>query len=169
MDSSQIIENVPTDAAAPRRGKFNIIWRIAEFIVGGVFIYAGVLKVRDPMSFAIDIDNYKTLPWFIGIRLAFYLPWLEILCGLALITRRLYLGALSILAMLTSIFIVASIVAKVRGLDVSCGCFGHASKYLSFAGHLALDFAILGALLLLLFRQHHARALDGSIVNSGRQ
>jgi putative oxidoreductase len=129
----------------------NIGWRIVDLIVGGLFIYAGILKALDPMRFAVDIDNYKTVPWFIGIRLAFYLPWLEILCGLALITRRLYLGGLSILAVLASIFIAASIVAKARGLDITCGCFGHASKYLSFAGHLTLDFAILAALLVLIF------------------
>jgi len=53
------------------------------------------------------------------------------------------------LTMLISIFIVASVIAKARGLDITCGCFGHASKYLSFFGHLALDFvllAVLGAL-----------------------
>ena len=122
-----------------------------EFIIGGLFIYAGILKALDPMRFAVDIDNYKTVPWFIGIRLAFYLPWLEILCGVALITRRLYLGGLSILVVLSSIFIMATVVAKARGFDIACGCFGHASKYLSFAGHLALDFAILAALLVLIF------------------
>jgi uncharacterized membrane protein YphA (DoxX/SURF4 family) len=120
-----------------------------DVIIGGLFIYAGVLKALDPISFAIDIDNYKILPWPIGARLAFYLPWLEILAGLAIVFRRLYRGALSILAVLTSIFIVASIVAKARGLDVTCGCFGHASKYLNFAGHLTLDFVLLTALLVL--------------------
>ncbi len=139
------------DAKRRVRATTNIPWRIVDLIIGALFIYAGILKVLDPMRFAIDIDNYKTVPWFIGVRLAFYLPWLEILCGLALITRKLYLGGLSILAALTSIFIVASIVAKARGLDITCGCFGHASKYLSFAGHLALDFTILAALLVLIF------------------
>jgi putative oxidoreductase len=125
-------------------------WRILALIIGALFIYAGAIKALDPIGFANDIDNYKILPWFVSVRLAFYLPWLEILCGLALVTRRLYLGGLLILTMLTSIFIVASIVAKARGLDITCGCFGHASKYLNFAGHLALDFLLLGALMLLL-------------------
>jgi putative oxidoreductase len=118
-----------------------------EIVVGGIFIYAGAIKAFDPIRFANDIDNYKILPWTIGVGLAFYLPWLEILCGLALITRRLYLGGSSILAALISIFIIASIVAKIRGLDITCGCFGHASKYLSFASHLALDFVLLVALM----------------------
>jgi putative oxidoreductase len=128
----------------------NIVWRILALIIGALFIYAGAIKALDLIGFANDIDNYKILPWFVGVRLAFYLPWLEILCGLALVTRRLYLGGLLILTILTSIFIVASIVAKARGLDIACGCFGHASKYLNFAGHLALDFLLLGALMLLL-------------------
>jgi putative oxidoreductase len=130
----------------------NIAWRILALVIGALFIYAGAIKALDPISFANDIDNYKILPWFVGVRLAFYLPWLEIFCGLALITHRLYLGGLSLLIALASIFIVASIVAKVRGLDITCGCFGHVSKYLNFAGHLSLDFVLLGALILLLWR-----------------
>jgi len=141
----------PQPSTAPR-----FVWRIVEFIAGGLFIYAGVLKALDPISFAIDIDNYKMLPWFVGVRFAFYLPWLEILCGAAVITRKLYVGGLSILAGLTFVFIIASIVAKARGLDITCGCFGHASKYLNFAGHLALDFALLAALIVL-WRRASAR------------
>jgi hypothetical protein len=90
------------------------------------------------------------LPWAVSVRLAFYLPWLEILCGIAVIFRVLYRGGLSILTALTSTFVVASIIAKARGLDISCGCFGEASKYLSFTWHLALDLVLL-ALLFLLF------------------
>jgi putative oxidoreductase len=124
-------------------------WRLMDLLVGGIFIYAGVIKAIDPLRFAIDIDNYKMLPWVIGIRLAFYLPWLELLCGLALILRFFYRGGLVILTALTSIFIAASIIAKVRGLDITCGCFGHASNNWSFTTHLALDFAILVALIAL--------------------
>jgi len=123
--------------------------RIAEFIVGGIFIYAGVIKALDPIRFASDIDNYKILPWTISVQLAFYLPWLEIFCGLALIARRLYLGGLSILTLLTFIFIIATMVAKIRGLDITCGCFGHASKNWSFTAHIALDLSVLAALIAL--------------------
>jgi hypothetical protein len=80
------------------------------------------------------------------VGLAFYLPWLEILCGLALIFRLFYRGALSILTALVVVFLVATIAAKVRGLDITCGCFGHASQNWSFPAHLALDLGILAAL-----------------------
>lgn len=124
----------------------NWFWRALELLVGAVFIYAGVLKALDPVGFANDIENYHILSWPIGVRLAFYLPWLEIFCGLALWFRKLSHGALTVLGGLTAVFIVASVVAKARGIDVSCGCFGHAGRNLSFAAHLAIDLVILGAI-----------------------
>jgi len=125
------------------------IKRIVAILIGGLFIYAGIVKIIAPVEFARDIDNYKMLPWQAGVGLALYLPWLEILCGLALITRVFFRGGVFIVTALMSLFIIASIAAKARGLDVSCGCFGHASKYLNFSWHLALDFLLLGGLLLL--------------------
>lgn len=128
-----------------------------DVVVGAIFIYAGAIKAFDPIRFANDIDNYKILPWTISVGLAFYLPWLEILCGLALIARVLYRGGLSILVALIGTFIAATIAAKIRGLDITCGCFGHASKNWSFSQHLALDLAILAALIALWFSSHSQR------------
>jgi hypothetical protein len=128
-----------------------MVWRAVDIIIGGLFIWAGALKALDPTAFANDIDNYKILPWFISIRLAFYLPWLEVVCGLALVARRLYLGGLSILTALVLIFIAATVAAKVRGLDITCGCFGHVSQHWSFPAHMAVDLAILASLVALFF------------------
>jgi hypothetical protein len=139
------------------------VWRIVDLIVGGIFIYAGAIKVLDPVQFAIDIDNYKILPWTISVGLAFYLPWLEMFSGLALIVRRLYLGGLSILTALVAVFLVATIAAKVRGLDITCGCFGHASQNWNFPTHLAIDLAILGALLALSFRVASGNRLQNAV------
>jgi putative oxidoreductase len=146
----------------------NVLYRIIGLIVGCIFIYAGVIKVMDPIGFARDIDNYHMLPWALSVRLAFYLPWLEIFCGLAVVCGLFYRGGLLILNALISIFIIASIVAKARGLDISCGCFGHASKYLSFAWHLVLDFILLAAVAFLWVSNRRtasgALALQGSHV-----
>jgi|SRR5205085_8090323 len=124
----------------------NILWRIVALIIGGIFIYAGAIKAMDPVGFASDIDNYKILPWSLAVRLAFYLPWLEMLCGLALILHFFYRGGLLILSGLTFVFIAASVISRARGLDITCGCFGHASKNWSFTGHLLLDLAIFAGL-----------------------
>jgi putative oxidoreductase len=140
-----------------------LLWRSMDVIIAGVFIYAGAIKVLEPVQFATDIDNYKILPWPISVGLAFYLPWLEIFCGLALILRRLYLGGLSILTGLVGVFLVATIAAKVRGLDITCGCFGHASQNWNFPTHLAVDLAILGALVALFFRVVAANRLQDAV------
>jgi putative oxidoreductase len=140
-----------------KRRTSNILWRIVDLIVAGIFIYAGAIKALDPVQFANDIDNYKMLPWPISVALAFYLPWLEIFCGFALIFRVFYRGALSILTALILVFTLATIAAKVRGLDITCGCFGHASQNWSFPAHLATNLGILAALLVLWLSNRSAK------------
>ncbi|HJT82494.1 MAG TPA: MauE/DoxX family redox-associated membrane protein [Chthoniobacterales bacterium] len=135
----------------------HFICRILDFIIAAVFIYAGVLKIIDPVEFARDIDNYKMVPWPAAVAFAFYLPWLEVLCGVALIFRRFYSGSLLILTGLTIVFIVATVVAKARGLDISCGCFGHVSQGWSFGWHMVLDVALLAGLVVLFFRRNSIR------------
>ena len=137
----------------------NILGRFVDFAVAGIFIYAGALKAIDPVQFASDIDNYKILPWPVSVALAFYLPWLEIFCALGLVFRFLYRGALSILSASIVVFTLATIAAKVRGLDITCGCFGHASQHWSFPAHLATNLAILVALLALFFAHAHKRGI----------
>jgi uncharacterized membrane protein YphA (DoxX/SURF4 family) len=149
-------EEVITTPSSLRR----YLWTFLAVIVGALFVYAGAVKVLDPIGFAGDIENYKALPWPIGVRLAFYLPWLEIICGLALITRCLDRGGVFVLTILMSVFIIATIIAKARGLDISCGCFGHATKSLSFAWHLALDFVLLGGLLVLWRKPRESQAAE---------
>jgi len=126
-------------------------WRIVDVIVAGIFIYAGAIKTLDPDQFASDIDNYKIVPWPVSVVLAIYLPWLEIFCGFALVVRLLYRGALSISTALILTFTFATVAAKVRGLDITCGCFGHASQHWSLPAHLATNLGILAALLVLFF------------------
>ena len=73
---------------------------IVAFLVAAVFLYAGVLKAWEPIKFAEDIQKYHILSWPLGMGMAFYLPWLEIICGLALLTRWLRRGAAAILTLL---------------------------------------------------------------------
>ena len=135
-------------------------WRISAILVGGFFLYAGALKAWDPIRFAGDIENYHILPWAVSVRLAFYLPWLEIICGLGLIFRRLYPSALVITFVLMLAFSGASVAAKARGIDISCGCFGTAANKLNFSWHLALDVAVLALIFCLLRDVQPIRAIN---------
>ncbi|MGB8352791.1 MAG: MauE/DoxX family redox-associated membrane protein [Chthoniobacteraceae bacterium] len=122
--------------------------RLLAVVVGAIFIYAGVLKALDPARFATDIGNFKLLPWHATVLLALYLPWLEIICGIALIFRQLYSGALLLLGFLCLVFLGALGLAKARGLDIACGCFGRMLVH-SVAVSIAIDLGILAALLVL--------------------
>jgi len=135
------------------------IWagRLLRLIIGVTFVYAGVVKALSPIRFTSDIHNYRLLPWSMAVALAFYLPWLEIWCGLALLLGRLYRAAIALLVGLTIIFIVASASARIRGIDISCGCFGHLSNNLSFGRHLGLNIMLLVALIALWSSKHLRR------------
>jgi uncharacterized membrane protein YphA (DoxX/SURF4 family) len=162
-----------------KRQRSYILWRILDFVLAGVFIFAGLSKMFDldlliadlrhlrfgdafvhfqqlsvasPVEFASGIDNFKLVPWPVSVALAFYLPWLEIFCALGLMFRLLYRGALTLLIILIVVFTLAITAAKVRGLDITCGCFGHASQHWSFLSHLATNLAILAGLVVLWFK-----------------
>jgi putative oxidoreductase len=123
---------------------------ILRLVIAAIFIYAGISKALTPLRFVTNIDNFRLLPWMMTAPLAFYLPWLEIFCGMALLLFRLDRGALLILLVLTFVFVFALASARIRGLDITCGCFGHATRDLSLASHLALNVAIIVILLFLL-------------------
>lgn len=101
--------------------------RILALLIGAVFVYAGVNKLVDLNKFASDVYAFRLLPWNGAVAVAFYLPWLEVLCGVALQWQRMYAGALLILMTMTGGFMATVASAIARGLDVSCGCFGRQS------------------------------------------
>lgn len=105
------------------RGK-QLAAAIARFAVGGLFIYAGFAKASDPGQFIRDIWNYQLVPESFAYWISAYLPYLEILAGIALITGFQRNGARLILSGLLVVFIVLLSTAWARGLDISCGCFG---------------------------------------------
>jgi uncharacterized membrane protein YphA (DoxX/SURF4 family) len=125
----------------------SFLWTLLALVVAALFVYAGAAKIADPAKFAQDIQNFKIVPWSIAIRAAFYLPWLEILCGVALLFPPLRRGALTILTGLMVVFILATISAQARGINLDCGCFGTASKGMTFGMHMLIDGAILAALI----------------------
>jgi hypothetical protein len=73
----------------------------------------------------VAIQQFHLLPSpDAAVLLAIYLPWVEILAALGLFVRRVQLGAVSIIAGMTTIFIGALTSAWARGLRIECGCFG---------------------------------------------
>ena len=97
---------------------------VLRLLAGGLFVIPGVLKAADPGAFLKAVENYRILPHALAVGTAFYLPWLEIVCGTGVISRRLRAGALGLLILLMLVFMVALVSAWSRGLNIDCGCFG---------------------------------------------
>jgi putative oxidoreductase len=104
----------------------NLARALVRVALGGLFVFAGVLKAYDPGAFAIEIQRYNLIPWIPGAMLAVYLPWLEILVGALLIVKRFDRGALFLMTCLLFVFTFALASAAFRGLGIDCGCFGKA-------------------------------------------
>jgi putative oxidoreductase len=93
--------------------------------LGGLLAVAGILKLRDPAGFAVEIGNYQLMP-ALAPYLAAALPATEIIVGLGLILlpaawRR---SAAMAAAVLLVAFGVAVTSAYLRGINIACGCFG---------------------------------------------
>jgi putative oxidoreductase len=100
------------------------VYLIARGILGGVFVYAGILKMQSPIEFADNIAAYQLLPANTIDALALGLPFFEIICGLLVLGGvRIKIGTLGISAMLL-VFMGAILTALKKGLSIDCGCFG---------------------------------------------
>jgi putative oxidoreductase len=126
--------------------------RVLGLALGGIFLYAAYAKILDPRPLVTIIWNYRILPAGPINLMAIYMPWMELLVGLALVTgfkRRA--GALWASGLLVS-FILALLINAVRGVDVACGCFSASAQDVQNAWLLILrDLPMLTAALVMAF------------------
>lgn len=110
-----------------------LVGHILSLLVGGYFLWAGVTKLSAPADFFQNILNYQLVGEGIAWPLALYLPWLEIVAGLALIWPRLRIGGLIWLGAMLLVFQAGLVSAWLRGLDIDCGCVGSGGSSVVFA------------------------------------
>ncbi len=127
-------------AVIPKR-RLLLLFRI---IVGGVFIWAGVLKIIDPLGFAQSIENYQVVSRAPAFLVALVLPWVEVLSGAFLIIGVLKRSSALLISLQLIGFIGLVASALARGIDTSCGCFG------SFSRRADLSLILTDAVLLIL-------------------
>lgn len=129
-----------------RLAPLSLLLRLA---LGGLFVTAGVLKLRDPGTFASEVANYHLVPAMAPL-LAVTLPVVEILSGAALILARSRwrTAAALLIALLMGLFTIAVSQVLARGINVSCGCFGSSSGPVT-GWTLARDLGLLGCAALL--------------------
>lgn len=111
-----------------------IAWCTSPFIsllfrlfLGALFLYAGVVKIADPVGFAAILYNYQILPEWMIDPTATILPWVEILVGGSLLLGIWARAGGLVASLLLGVFACALGINLYRGVDISCGCFSTSS------------------------------------------
>jgi len=94
-----------------------------QIALGIFFVVASLPKLGDPPSFAHMVYNYRIVPGALINLMALTMPWLELLCGLALILGIWKDAARTLIALLLLVFIVAISINLMRNNAIDCGCF----------------------------------------------
>ncbi len=108
---------------------------LLRVFLGGYFIYAGTVKALDPVVFLKGVNLYKMLPLDPPVFLngtAIILPWLEIVCGIALVLGLMQRGAAALIALMLCVFTPAIFLRSLavmgeQGIsffevEFDCGC-----------------------------------------------
>lgn len=102
----------------------SLVRAVIRWLLGLLFIWAAVSKLGNPHNFYTSLLEYDLpLPEEFLKLTAIVLPWVELLCGLALLANFWTESSLSVMLVLFLVFIAATLSAWARGLDISCGCF----------------------------------------------
>jgi len=102
----------------------NTIWTIVALLFGALFIWSGVAKLKDPITFADNVRNFQVIGDPFAPAVALFLPWVEVFAGIALMSGRFAKGGAFILMGLMVVFTLLIGISWIRGLDITCGCFG---------------------------------------------
>jgi len=114
----------PDRSRLPRWVRSRAAELVARLILGGAFIFAAGAKILDPPAFAHEISNFRLIPGSLVNAAALWLPWVEMLTGLALIAGIWRKISAILLGALLLAFVAALSINLARGRAVDCGCFG---------------------------------------------
>ncbi len=135
------------------RRRILFLW-LARLAVAGMFVGASIAKIASPEAFALAVHRYRLLPDVLVNMVALILPWLELLCGAAVLAgppRWRAAGAWWIVLMLVG-FTGAISLNLWRGIEASCGCFStRADAAVSDGWNLARNVTLIGLSLAILW------------------
>jgi hypothetical protein len=97
---------------------------IVTWLIGLTLLLAGVPHWGNPYYFLGSVYAYKLVDPGVGQMVAIALPLIQLVLAVLLLTRILIDVAHLASLLLFSCFAVVQTVTFLRGLDISCGCFG---------------------------------------------
>ena len=119
-----------------------VIWRVLCLAFGAFFIWSGVAKVKNPIAFADAVRNYEIVGDPFAVAIAHFLPLVEVFAGVFVMLGILRRGGMAVLLGCLVVFNVALCLAWIRGLDITCGCFGGTEK-VNYPIRVGMNFALI--------------------------
>jgi uncharacterized membrane protein YphA (DoxX/SURF4 family) len=99
-----------------------MLYRWVRYFLAAVFLWSGITKLLDPVSFGVMIDAYGLIPKTWVMPAAILLSSLEIVAGAGIFLD--IQGSLAIITGMVILFIAILSYGIHMGLDIDCGCFG---------------------------------------------
>lgn len=142
-----------------------LISRFCWLVVGGLFIFSGLIKINDPVGTAIKLEEYFEVfatdfsTVFLALEpyalyLSIFLSALEIILGVALLLRWRLRQVLASLLLIIVFFTFLTFYSAYYNKVTDCGCFGDAIKLTPWQSF-AKDVVLLVMILVLLFTQQY--------------
>jgi uncharacterized membrane protein YphA (DoxX/SURF4 family) len=130
--------------------RIHVLWQVVASVLrmglGGLLVWAGLAKIRDPYDFLGAVYNYELVGPQVGLAIATILPWLELCAGASLVLKIAPRGGALLAVGLFAVFAVAQALASGDGLTISCGCgVGSPAGEVTGSGKLAVSFGLLCA------------------------
>jgi len=139
---------------------------VLRLVLGAIFIVAGASKIGHGAEFAAQIAGFRILPQPVIAPMALALPFLEVLLGGYLVLGLFTRTAGWIAVLLLALFDGAIASAVIRGMTVSCGCFGPNDKTVTTWAEVARDAIFVLLAVIVALRAPGTLALDRRIGNS---
>jgi uncharacterized membrane protein YphA (DoxX/SURF4 family) len=143
---------------------------LGRLIVGGVWIWAGVLKLPHPESSVTAVRAYQLLPPSVADAVGRVLPTLEVVVGVCLVIGLLTRFTAVLSALLLVAFIVGISSVWARGIAINCGCFGDGGAdpdaFGKYPWEIARDVGLLLLSLLVVWVRRTPLALDNLLFPS---
>jgi uncharacterized membrane protein YphA (DoxX/SURF4 family) len=142
-----------------RTGRFLPVMECAvRWVLAGIFIYSGLVKLVDVSRFAEIIAGFGLLPDLLIYPVALLLPVVELIAGVGLFFALR--GSLMTITVMMVMFIAVLLYGIHLGLDIDCGCFGPEDPEQAYKGlkaALARDAVMMMAVLFIYWSRGRTR------------
>lgn len=148
-----------------------ILDTIARYLVGGLFIFSGLIKINDPVGTQIKLEEYFTVfaidiaPFFDSLKPAalvfsVVLSTAEIVLGLALLLKYKKKLTTTLLLAMIVFFTFLTFYSAYFNKVTDCGCFGDAIKLTPWESF-TKDVILLVLIVILFINRKKNEAMEG--------